>query len=156
MSSISIQQESPDQPDVRALIAELDQYLEALYPADSNHLLGIEQLLQTDVRFIVARQQGAALGCAALRIDAEGYGEVKRLFVRPAARGLNLGSSIVAELERMARNESLQCLRLETGIHQPEALATFRKLGFSEREPFGAYRADPLSVFMEKQLARVR
>ena len=41
-------------------------------------------------------------------------------------------------------------LRLETGVLQPEALGLYRKLGYRERGPFGAYAADPLSVFMEK------
>jgi putative acetyltransferase len=43
-------------------------------------------------------------------------------------------------------------LRLETGIHQPEALGLYRAAGFVERGPFGPYRPDPLSVFMEKPL----
>jgi len=152
LASITCQQESPNQPDVRALIEALDRYLQELYPVESNHLLGIERLLHSDIRFVVARQNGVALGCGALRIDAEGYGEVKRLFVTPDARGLGLGERLVIELERIARNESLQCLRLETGIHQHAALAVFRKLGFSERSPFGEYRMDRLSRFMEKAL----
>ena len=150
---MTLQQESPDQPDVRELIAALDQYLQDLYPVESNHLLDVERLLHSDIRFVVARQNGVALGCAALRIDAEGYGEVKRLFVTPDARGVRLGERLVIELERIARDESLQCLRLETGIHQHEALAVFRKLGFSERALFGEYRMDRLGRFMEKQLA---
>jgi putative acetyltransferase len=43
-------------------------------------------------------------------------------------------------------------LRLETGIHQPEALALYERAGFVRSPPFGDYREDPLSVFMEKRL----
>ena len=43
--------------------------------------------------------------------------------------------------------------RLETGIHQPEALGLYRRLGYVERGPFGSYALDPLSVFFEKRLA---
>jgi putative acetyltransferase len=43
-------------------------------------------------------------------------------------------------------------LRLETGVRQPEALGLYRKLGYRERGPFGAYKPDPLSVFMEKRV----
>ncbi len=100
----------------------------------------------------MARRAGEALGCGALRIDAEGYGEVKRMFVLPRARGLKLGRRILDRLEEEARREGLRCLRLETGVHQPEALGLYRTAGFVEREPFGEYGPDPLSVFMEKRL----
>ena len=43
-------------------------------------------------------------------------------------------------------------MRLETGTKQPEAIALYRKFGYVERGPFGAYKPDPLSIFMEKRL----
>ncbi len=152
MPDVSIRVESPGQPDVAELVHELDAYLTALYPAESNHLLDLAALSARDVRFLVARQAGRALGCGALRVDPAGYGEVKRMFVLPAARGLGLGRRILDELEAEARRMGLACLRLETGISQPEAIALYRASGFVEREPFGAYGLDPLSLFMEKPL----
>ena len=44
-------------------------------------------------------------------------------------------------------------MRLETGIRQPEAIGLYRSAGYAEIGPFGAYRPDPLSLFMEKRLA---
>jgi putative acetyltransferase len=52
----------------------------------------------------------------------------------------------------VARREGLGCLRLETGIYQPEALGLYRSAGYAEREAFAPYAPDPLSVFMEKIL----
>jgi putative acetyltransferase len=152
MSDVTIAPESPRQADVARLIEELDAYQTALYPAESNHLVAIEALAAPDMRFFVARRAGEALGCGALRVDPSGYGEVKRMFVRPAARGLKLGARILARLEAAARQEGLGCLRLETGVHQKAALGLYRAAGFREREPFGEYGPDPLSVFMEKPL----
>ena len=43
-------------------------------------------------------------------------------------------------------------LRLETGIHNTEALALYRRAGFAECAAFGDYAPDPLSVFMEKRV----
>jgi putative acetyltransferase len=43
-------------------------------------------------------------------------------------------------------------MQLETGTKQPEAIALYRKFGYAERGPFGAYKPDPLSLFMEKRL----
>ena len=152
MAGITIALESPRQDDVARLIQALDAYQGALYPAESNHLLDLPSLAASDVRFFVARRGGEALGCGALRIDPSRYGEVKRMFVLPEARGLRLGKRLLRCLEDEARREGLRCLRLETGIHQAAALALYRAAGYVERGPFGEYGPDPLSVFMEKTL----
>ena len=152
MSEIALGLESPRQPDVVRLLEALDAYQSRLYPPESNHFLDVEALAAPSVRFFVARRDGRALGCGALRIDPEGYGEVKRMFVSPEARGLKLGRRILDRIEEEARRESLACLRLETGIHQPEALGLYRSAGYAERDAFGEYSPDPLSVFMEKSL----
>jgi len=72
--------------------------------------------------------------------------------VSPEARGLKLGRRLLDRIEEEARREGLGHLRLETGIHQPEALGLYRSAGYVEREAFGGYDPDPLSVFMEKSL----
>jgi len=144
--------ESPDQPDVRTLIAELDEYQSALYPAESNHLLDIRSLCQASVLFAVARDtDGVAQGCGAVVLHPE-YGEVKRMFVRPALRGRGIAGRMMAFLEKLARTHGCRLLRLETGIKQPEAIALYRRLGYLEGVPFGEYREDPLSLFMLKEL----
>jgi putative acetyltransferase len=51
------------------------------------------------------------------------------------------------------RSSGIALARLETGIRQPEALGLYRRLGYVERAPFGAYVEDPLSLFMEKRLS---
>lgn len=150
--AVTIARESPRQADVVRLVEELDAYLSALYPPESNHLLDIETLAQPDIRFLVARLDGQVMGCVALRVDEARWGEVKRLYVPPRARGLGMGRRLLGELEAQARREGLALLRLETGIHQPEALGLFRAAGFREIAAFDPYRPDPLSVFMEKPL----
>lgn len=149
---ITIAIESPRQEEVIRMIEELDRYQNELYPAESNHLLGINDLDMPSVRFLVARKDNTALGCGALRIDEGGWGEVKRMFVRPEARGLKIGKLILSRIEMEARREGLSCLRLETGPSQPEALGLYRKYGFAERGPFSGYQESPYSVFMEKPL----
>jgi putative acetyltransferase len=144
--------ESPDQDDVRTLIAELDEYQSALYPAESNHLLDIRSLCQPSVVFAVARDaDGVAQGCGAVVLHP-GYGEVKRMFVRPTLRGRGIAGRMLAFLEKHSRAHGCRVLMLETGIKQPEAVALYRRFGYSDREPFGEYREDPLSLFMSKEL----
>jgi putative acetyltransferase len=148
----TIARETPRQPEVLRMIAALDDYLAALYPPECNHRLDVEALSAPEVRFLVARVGGRALGCGALRLDPAGYGEIKRVYVEPAARGRSLGRAILTRLEEEARAATLPCLRLETGTRQPEALALYRSAGYLEIGPFGGYGPDPLSVFMEKWL----
>lgn len=151
-NNVTIQLESTRGNGVSELISALDSYLSGLYPPESNHFLDLEQLAGSAIRFFVARRAGSAVACGALRIDAEGYGEVKRMYVVPAARGQGLGRAILARIEDEARREGLRLTRLETGIHQAEAIALYRACGYAECPPFGEYRADPLSRFMEKPL----
>jgi putative acetyltransferase len=144
--------ETPDQPEVRDMLARLDAYCAALYPAESNHLLDVASLMQGDVLFLVARDvDGAAVGCAAL-VNRQEYGEVKRMFVDERRRGLGTGRKLLEHLVMFARMSGLSVLRLETGIHQPEAIGLYERMGFERRAPFGDYREDPLSLFMEMPL----
>ena len=151
-NSVTIQLESPRGNGVSELISALDSYLSGLYPPESNHFLDLEQLAQPGIRLFVARRDGLPVACGALRIDPEGYGEIKRMYVIPEARGEGLGRAILARIEEQARREGLGLLRLETGIHQAEAIALYRSSGYSDCPPFGEYRPDALSRFMEKRL----
>jgi putative acetyltransferase len=146
-----VRMESPRQPDVLRLLSALDAYLESLYPPQSNHILDLQSLGAPNIRFFVARRGPDPLGCGALRVEAE-YGEVKRMFVAPQARGQNVGRAILRFIEDQAAREGLAQMRLETGIHQAAARALYRSGGYTECAPFGEYRLDPLSVFMEKRL----
>jgi putative acetyltransferase len=151
-----INTETPDQPEVRDMLARLDAYCAALYPAESNHLMDVASLMQGDVLFLVARDvDGAAVGCAALvnrQAHGSDYGEVKRMFVDERRRGLGTGRKLLEHLAMFARMSGLSMLRLETGIHQPEAIALYERMGFVRRAPFGDYKEDPLSLFMEMRL----
>jgi putative acetyltransferase len=147
-----INTETPNQPDVVAMLERLDAYCAALYPAESNHLMDLSSLMQDDVLFLVARDiDGSAVGCAAL-VNRDGYGEIKRMFVDERRRGLGAGRQLLEHIALFATMAGLRHLKLETGIHQPEAIGLYERCGFTHCEPFGDYRPDPLSVFMEKSL----
>lgn len=136
------------------LVAELDAYQDGLYPPESRYALDLGSLLQPKVLFMVARdERGGALGCGAMVLH-EGYGEIKRMYVSPSGRGQGLGRRLLAGLEVEALVTGCERAMLETGPYQPEALALYAAAGYERRGPFGAYRDNPLSVFMEKRLAR--
>ena len=59
----------------------------------------------------------------------------------------------MAALERFVAQRGYRLVRLETGIHQPEAMALFHRFGYETTDPFGDYAADdPYSVFLEKRV----
>ena len=149
---IEIAAEDPAQPEVAPLLQASDAYMASLYPAESNHMLDVGSLRQPHVVFLVARVDGKAQGCGAVVDSGEGWAEVKRMFVTPAARGLMLGRRLLDEIEAVAVRRGARALRLEMGGLQPEALGLYRSAGFVETGPFGHYRPDPLSIFMEKTL----
>ncbi|MFN4141493.1 GNAT family N-acetyltransferase [Aestuariivirga sp.] len=152
MSAILVTIADAAHPPVRALVEELDAYLVPLYPAESNHLLDIETLRQPEMRFFAAFREDEALAIGGCWLH-EDYAEVKRVYVRPAARGLGLAKQIMRRIETEAMACGRLIARLETGIHQPESLALYRRLGYADRGPFGDYPTDdPNSVFMEKML----
>jgi putative acetyltransferase len=152
---ITVAREDPRKADVTALIRDLDEIFHALYPAESNHLVDIETLASDDIHFFVARRSGEALGCGALwHREPPAYGEIKRIYVKPEARGLKLSKLILARLEEDAREHGLAAMKLETGTLQPEALGLFAGSGFVRCTAYADYPPDdPYSVFMEKRLA---
>jgi putative acetyltransferase len=145
--------ESPDQPEVIALIAELDALQDTLYPPESRHALDLAGLKQPNVIFAVARDSaGRAIGCGAIVLNPE-YGEVKRMYVSPHHRGRGVAKKLLALLESQAIGSGCKLLMLETGPYQPEALALYASAGYERRGPIGDYTNDPLSVFMQKYLS---
>lgn len=151
--TLQVTVESPKQPDVRALIADLDAYQDSLYPPESRHVLDLAGLMQPNVSVLVARDQaGQACGCVAL-VRYPDHGEIKRLYVAPRARGQGVAKALLAGLAHRAAAQGCTVLRLETGPLQTEALGLYARLGFTPCGPFGRYRPDPLSVFLHKRLS---
>ncbi|MBA5640226.1 GNAT family N-acetyltransferase [Duganella sp. LX20W] len=144
--------ETPDQPEVIALIADLDAYHLTLYPPESVYALDLATLKQPHVKFAVVRDAaGEAVGCGAV-VLTPGYGEIKRMYLQPACRGQGAADRLLDMLEDAARAAGCPRLTLETGPSQPPALALYARHGFRRCAPYGDYRDDPLSVFMEKPL----
>jgi putative acetyltransferase len=153
VAPVSVAAEPADQPEVHALLRQSDVYFASLYPAESNHLIDVAALAEPNVRFLVARWAGVAVGCGALVLGTDGEAELKRMFVAPEARGRRIGSQLLDALEAAAKTEDVRVIRLETGVRQPESLALYRRHSYTERGPFGAYQRDPLSTFFEKWIA---
>jgi len=147
----------PDQPEVLALLAELDRYLGDLYPPEANHILDTAALLAPEVDFFAAWQEGRPVACGAVwRRPGEpatgglAYGEIKRMMTHPDVRGQGLGARMLSVLEATLRGRGIGLALLETGRDQTEAVRLYERCGYTLRGPFGGYPDNGLSAFYEK------
>jgi GNAT superfamily N-acetyltransferase len=148
---VSVAPEPFDAPDSRALRGEVERELVTRYEGD--HEGGVKPNRFDVVAFIVARDgDGRAVGCGALRPLADGVAEIKRMYVRPHARGAGVSRLLLAALERAALTRGFTTIRLETGTRQPEAMGLYATAGYEEIEGFGAYADHPDSRCFEREL----
>jgi len=143
-------------PEAAGLLEALDRHLGSRYTQEQQHGLDAAELFQPHVRFFVVRMNGALVGCGGIALF-DGFAEVKRMFTAEAARRRGVASALLTQLEAEARAAGMEVLRLETGIHQPEAIALYERAGFTAREPFGDYATMTssqiaTSLFYEKTL----
>lgn len=153
---IAIEQLTALTPEAAALLAALDRDLGSSYSAEQQHGLRPHALFQPNIHFFLARVDGTALGCGGVALY-DGFAEVKRMFTDQAARGRGVAKAILTHLETVARDAGMARLRLETGVHQHDAIAFYERMGFRECGAFGDYAAMApsmieTSVFYEKPL----
>ncbi|WP_172298421.1 helix-turn-helix domain-containing GNAT family N-acetyltransferase [Pseudoruegeria sp. HB172150] len=99
--------------------------------------------------FLLAMSDGLPIGCVGLK-GGEDYAEIKRLWIAPFARGLGLARRLMTAAEDAARNLGIGVLRLDTNRALPEAIALYRKTGWTEIDRFND---DPYpDFFFEKRL----
>jgi GNAT superfamily N-acetyltransferase len=86
---------------------------------------------------LVARDDsGGLIGSAAIKHLPDGAAELKRLYVRPAARGTGLGKRLAAAAIDRARDVGYTVIRLDTLPTMESALGIYASLGFKPCEPF--------------------
>lgn len=144
---------SPSDPEAAELIGELNELLDGLHHPDDNHF----SLDPSDVDggtgvFLLARLDGQAVGCGAVRLLDGGRAEIKRMFVRPGAQGRGIGRAILERLEDEARGRGAVTVVLEMGDHQPAAAALYTAAGFAPVPCWGEYLATPMSRCLGKSL----
>jgi putative acetyltransferase len=100
---------------------------------------------------LIARRDGEAVGCVALKPLPEGACEMKRLYVRPAARGSGAGRSLVEASIARARDLGYAVMRLDTLPTMDAARSLYVSLGF---RPIERYNDNPIEgvLFFELNL----
>jgi ribosomal protein S18 acetylase RimI-like enzyme len=90
---------------------------------------------------LLAEADGKAAGTVALRDLGDGICEMKRLYVRPAARGLGLGRKLAASVVDEARKRGYRAMRLDTLPQLEAAIGLYASMGFAE---IGNYCDNPI------------
>ncbi len=90
--------------------------------------------------FLLAQKNGEAAGCVAFRLFAEGACEMKRLYVRPSFRGMNIGRRLIEAIIDNSRKAGYEKLLLDTLPDMAEAKHLYGQFGFSR---IAAYNNNP-------------
>jgi putative acetyltransferase len=154
--AVSIGVETPLQDDVRAMVAELNAYLQPLTPRQFQFQMTVEQMADSRTTLFVARNEaGHAVGMGALKQESADLAEVKRMFTRQSIRGTGVGRLLLQAIEDLAVAKGIASLKLETGNapgFEP-AHRLYAKAGFSPCGSFLDYPESDFSAFFEKRLA---
>ena len=85
---------------------------------------------------LVRSEDGTLVGCGSLKSIGDGKGELKRLFVKPEARGLGLGRRLVEMRIEAARALGLKSLYVDTLQNNQEMRGLYKKMGFKEEDSY--------------------
>lgn len=138
-------------PDFIALVKLLDEELAIRDGAEHSFFAQFNQI-DSIRHVVVAYADGEPVGCGAFkRYDVE-TAEIKRMFVRPEARGRRIAADVLTELEAWAIEEGFSAAILETGFKQPEAIRLYERSGYDRIPNYGQYAGVESSVCMKKSL----
>jgi GNAT superfamily N-acetyltransferase len=144
--SLVIDRADPDAPEAQALIAALGARLTAV----TGRFSPVDLKADPALVFLLARQDGLAVACGALRPAGEATFELKRLYC--ARPGQGIGARMVEALEAEARLAGGARLLVETGAANRDAIRFYRRLGYRPCAPWGRYVGDPAAVCLDKRL----
>jgi GNAT superfamily N-acetyltransferase len=124
---------------------ELDAEIAGLYPDYAINGIDGAEFEKSGGYFVVAREDGEAVGCGGFRPVTRSCVEIKRMFVREGARRRGIARQILRHLEAEARRRGFRSIVLETGCHNSAALALYEAEGYFPIPAFLGYVGIPIS-----------
>ncbi|TDC80410.1 N-acetyltransferase [Streptomyces hainanensis] len=147
MFGMFIEQRTADDLDLIRLLDAAFAELVARYGLEGRSGIG------PGAHYLVAVVDGETVGCVAVQTTGvAGTGEVKRMYVAPAARGQGIARALLKEVERQAAELGHTRLRLVTGHLQPAAVALYESAGYEPTDPWGTYATRPGTFCYAKPL----
>lgn len=137
-------------PEIAALLDEHLEEMRAVSPPESKHALDLDGLRAADVTFWTVWDDGALLGCGALRELDPSHGEIKSMRTASAHRGRGTATRLVEHVVAEARRRGYARLSLETGAEEyfGPARRLYARHGFVPCAPFADYPEDHHSVHL--------
>ena len=111
-----------------------------------------EQMAEPGTTVFIARENGKAVACGALKRHAGDIGEVKRMYTRPSHRGRKIGAHDRRSDRGPGAARRFRALVLETGDRHPAAWTVYERAGFTRCGAVLDYPDSQWSVFYEKSL----
>ena len=141
-------------PQVLALLNEHLTNMYELSPPESVHALDVSKLRGSDITFWTVWEDSELLGCGALKELSPTHGEVKSMRTPQQMRRRGAGQAVLTHIVGVARERAYRLLSLETGSAEAflPAQKLYESFGFGYCGPFGDYKDDRNSVFMEMRL----
>ena len=152
MTDFVIAEEPAHSDDVRWCFGRYYAELGALfdYVVDDALPLGLDELTRPRGLVLIAREDGKAVGCGAVKLEGPGIGEIKRMWVAPPARGRGLGSRLLDALEAAAAEAGKSTVRLDSNGRLSAAMAMYRRHGYRDVPRFND---DPFAThWLQKRL----
>ncbi|MFT4033869.1 MAG: GNAT family N-acetyltransferase [Siphonobacter sp.] len=149
---IEVAAESVHSEDATELLRQAVEELQRRYPFFAASEYTPAEADGAGAGFLIARINGQAVGCGALRPFEPGVAEIKRMFVQEAFRRKGISKAMLQALEQHARVLGYQRIVLETGIRQPEAITLYQTNGYEPIDNYGYQGEDSLSVCFGKNL----
>ena len=132
--SVSVNLEAADSADAQACLEQYYAELARRFPEGFDPLAGSNfdpvEMSPPNGWFVVARLEGAPVGCGALKTLEPGVGEVKRVWTSCEARGLGVASRVMDRLEELALEVGFKLVRLDTNGALKEAQAMYAARGY--------------------------
>jgi putative acetyltransferase len=141
-------------PEIRKLLEEHLHSMTLHSPPESVHALDIEALRRPDITFWTARENGALLGCGALKELDSSHGEIKSMRTSSPHLRRGVARTLLGHILAEAARRGYARISLETGsatAFEP-ARNLYSRFGFTCCGPFAQYVEDPHSVFMTRAL----
>lgn len=153
MALIEFRSAAFDAPESVELIEAVQQEYVVRYGTRDETHLEVAEFAPPQGVFVVGWHADQPVACGGVRVVEAGVAELKRMYVAPALRRRGIARALLRKLETEAHSLGAAVLRLETGLHQPEAIALYESAGYLKTEPFGYYATAPLARHLAKQLA---
>jgi len=149
--TIQLKHTQSTDPDFKLLVKELDAGLRVTN-GDMMDVYDQHNIIESIDTVVIAYLDETPVACGCFKPFDSDAVEIKRMFVRPEARGKGISAMVLQELENWTKSLGYNATVLETGLRQIEAQGLYKKAGYMTIPKYGPYVDLPDSICFRKSL----